>query len=83
MREFPKTRAYVTGRVQRRQIAGKPSVTEIIVLDDEGNQRSQYGPGGWFGLYFWNGGQWELEAVYASRTEARKAAARVRRSLAP
>jgi hypothetical protein len=81
MREFPKTRSYVTGRGSRRSIAGKLSVTEIIVLDDEGNQRSQYGPGGWFGVYFWNGKEWELNAVYASRDGARKAAAQIRRRL--
>jgi len=79
MLEFQKRLAYVTGRNQRRIIAGKPSVTEILVLDDNGKHRNQYGPGGWFGVYFWNGGEWELDAVYDSRDGARRAAARIRR----
>jgi hypothetical protein len=60
---------------------GKPSLTEIIVLDDDGNQRTQHGPGGWYGVYFWNQKAWELEAVYACRGDARKAAALIRRRL--
>jgi hypothetical protein len=80
MREFPKTRAFVTGW-GRRNVRGGPSMTEIIVLDDEGIQRTQYGQGGWFGVYYWNGKEWELDAVYSSREDARKAAARIRRSL--
>ena len=82
MRAFPKSRWHVTGRKQRRYIAGKPSVTEIIVLDDNGNQRTQSGPGGWYGVYFWNDKAWELDAVYDSGDAARKAAARIRRTIA-
>jgi hypothetical protein len=81
MREFPKTRPYVTGRNQRRYIAGKSSVTEILVLDDDGNRRSQFGRGGWFGVYFWNGNEWELDAVHASLGAARRSAAAIRRRL--
>jgi hypothetical protein len=81
MREFPKIRQYVHGRNQRRRVADKPSVTAILSLDDDGNRRSQSGSGGWHGLYFWNGKAWELDAVYASAQAARKAAARIRRSL--
>jgi hypothetical protein len=78
MPEFPKTRPYVTGRKKRRHIAGHFSITEILVLDDSGAQRTQYGPGGHFGVYFWNGNEWELEAVYDSRNAARKSVARIR-----
>jgi hypothetical protein len=52
MPEFPRTLSYVTGRKQKRFIDGRWSMTEILVLDENGHQRTQYGPGGSFGVYF-------------------------------
>jgi len=56
MPEFPKIvpRMNIQGGDQR-YLKGGPSVTEIIVLDDSGERRNQFGPGGHFGVYFWNG----------------------------
>ena len=75
MDEFLHTRNYVTGRKQRRYIAGKPSVTETLIID------------GWHGVYRWNGQSWELWGVYRfastakkAQTEARKEAARLLQS---
>jgi len=76
--EFPKTRPFVTGRKPRRSIAGRMSVTEILALDKNGAQRTQYDRDVWLGLYAWNGTEWELEGVYGSRDAVRRAAARVR-----
>lgn len=76
--QFPKSRPYVTGRMQRRYIRKHLSETETLVLDERGNQRSQYGPGGFFGVYFWKGNEWQLDGIYNSRESARKAAARIR-----
>src|SRR5258708_253553 len=82
MPEFPKTRPFVTGRNTRRQLSDGPSLTEILVLDDSGIQRTQYGPGGHYAVYFWTlSNEWKLEAVYNSRDAARGAAARVRQEL--
>jgi hypothetical protein len=81
MPQFAKTRPFVTGRKPRRRLPGGPSLTEILVLDDSGVQRSQHGPGGHYGVYFWNGNEWELEAVYLSSDAARASAARIRREL--
>jgi hypothetical protein len=52
------------------------------VLDDEGNQRTQSGPGGWYGVYFWNDKAWELDAVYDSSDAARKAATHIGKNIA-
>jgi hypothetical protein len=79
MIKFPKTMPYVSANLQRRYIAGRKSVTEILVLDKVGKQTTQSNPGGRFGLYFWNGREWELEAVYDSGVAARNAATHVRR----
>ena len=38
------------------------------MLDDNGNQRTQFGPGGWYGVYFLNDKEWELDAVYRPET---------------
>jgi hypothetical protein len=75
---FPETLSYVTGIKPRRWIAGRWSATEILALDKNGAQRTQYDRDVWLGLYAWNGTEWELEGVYHSRDAVRRAAARVR-----
>jgi hypothetical protein len=67
--EFSHTRSYVTGRQQRRHIAGKLSVTETLRIN------------GSHGVYRWNGRAWELYGVYASASAAIKAQARARREI--
>jgi hypothetical protein len=75
MGAFPKTLPRVHGRYKRRRIGNKLSVTAIL----DGNKHS--GLAGRYGLYLWNGDEWELDAEYASRAAANKAAARIRKAL--
>lgn len=76
--DFPKTLPYVTGRKHRRWITRRWSVTEILALDKNGKQRTQYDPGVSLGVYVWKGEVWELAGIYGSRNAARSAAARIR-----
>ena len=46
-------------------------------------ERTQDGPPGYFGVYFWNGDAWQLDDVYPSKARARKAQARLRAGLLP
>jgi hypothetical protein len=78
MPDFPRTLSFVTGRKPRRLIRGEWSVTEILALDAKGKRATQNTPGAQFGVYLWNGREWQLDVKCNSPREAKKAAARIR-----
>jgi hypothetical protein len=78
MPEFPKTLQTITSRKPPRWINDAHSVTEILSLDAEGNKITKNTKGGWYGVYFWNEGHWELRGVFRTVPEAEREAAAIR-----
>jgi len=77
---FPKTLKPEMRFFDRRWIAGRESRTLIYPLGPDGKQTTQYDPAARLGVYIWSSNHWEFRGDYGSRTEARFAAARLRKN---
>jgi hypothetical protein len=78
--EFPKTLKPEMRYFDQRFIAEKASTTLILSLKPDGTQTNQYDPTASFGVYAWTGEHWKLEDRCDSRSQARSAAARLRKN---
>jgi len=81
--DFPKTMKEEMRFFDRRSIGERGSMTMIYPLLPDGSRGTQYDEKARLGVYFWNkeAGHWEFEDEYKSRSEARSAAARLRKNL--